>query len=851
MNQKIGLYSLLFLFHFLIAGTAYSQQTPSNRASFADQVFIVSNYSDLNNNLEKETNSMAYLLKAGVRGFNLHLTLNKENNQVQAITPQSDTVSFQQLTTPIRRFLEQSPRELVILFIEHSFPDHHVELALDSAKLSGKLFREEGALKWPGVKDITADGKQLICFFHKKTSSQNPGFFYLWDYAVEPHFSLSSEPDFHGDYLKGNSSNPYLLFTGFNLPKDTTGLFIPFRNFDVNENPYLISYTLNLWKKTGKRPNFLFLNRYRTGIVGVYHSLLNHQTISGIISYNRSPLERVKWEGDQRSITSGTYSFPFIEGEDIYIKPSKPGFRFIPEDVTISNATANIEQNFMAIPLDIDHEIVAYYPLRKDFRDYSLNSYHGRSFEVEVVDDKQRGPVALLNDSAYIILPEADKMGLRNQDFTVSAWIKINSFSDRRDFTILGTEQNNYRKGLHLQLRDRRAYFGFWANDLNGNTHLRENQWYHITWRYTKYSGEQAIFINGLNDGSSLNHPPFMGNEPLIIGKAIKMNNFFNGKISDLTIWKRPLGDEEIWQLYQQLVSIKTPSLAQRVLHDFSAWILATLGILVLVILYFFFQQKKSPKAYKVISIDSQANTAPKENCILLFGEFYIRNRDGIDISAAFTPKVKQLFTLLLLHTTKTTKGISSDDINHLIWPGLTRKNASNNRSVTLNKLRLLLQELDGVAISNHQEYWSLEIASPLFCDYMECYKAVHSNQLSSNNDTFTHFYNLVRRGSLLSDMEYDWLDDYKAFIASEIIDNLIRYIEHLDKNIHPQLTIEICDRIFQGDPLNEEALAFKIKALKELKLKNKARYAYQKFTSDYETCLGQKYPVSFDQLYK
>jgi len=97
----------------------------------------------------------------------------------------------------------------------------------------------------------------------------------------------------------------------------------------------------------------------------------------------------------------------------------------------------------------------------------------------------------------YVELVNSTKLGLKENSFTVEAWVKTEEKSDGSDQVILGTDTRENNKGLHLVIRGTKAYMGFYNNDLRGKTSLEEGKWYWIVWRYTKNTREQAIFING------------------------------------------------------------------------------------------------------------------------------------------------------------------------------------------------------------------------------------------------------------------------------------------------------------------------------------------------------------------
>lgn len=832
---------------------AIAQRNKTGSVTFSDQIFLISNYSDLNNHLEKESLTTTRLLENNVKGFILRLVVDADSAIVKMVLPSRETSSFSSFLGVLRNFLDNHPNEVISLFFDYNFPFFYLESELKHHHLFDRLFIQDGDNNWPSTSIMSSKGKQLVCFTMQRNQDTPPGFYYLWDYAVEPHFSTVIDPEFHGSYFRGRPNNPFMYFTGFNLPKDTTGIEIPFKKLHINENPFLISHLINLWKKTGKRPNFIIRNQYHQVIEGIIFNLNSHNSISGNITYNLQPLSNVSWEGSNQAISSGHYSFPFLAGEDIYLKPVKPGFRFMPEKVAMENVRSNFVQNFIALPLDLGHRLIAFYPFDNSFRDAGSGKNHGQNNGVTFTEDPERGVVAFLKDETFIKLPDAETLGLHNHDFTVSAWIKIlQPSTDRRDITILGSEEVIYRQGLHLQLRNLKPYFGFYANDLTGSSEMRFNEWVHIVWRYTKNTGEQAIFINGKPDKISQKHPSFMGRGNIFIGKSIQMENFMNGYMDDLAIWDRPLGNEEIWKLYQEVMPLYQPTTSQRTGYFFFLVLLPALLFFTYALWRKITKKKKVPelKQPDQITRPELPTNIPDSNVIRLFGEFKVIGRNGTDITPLFTPKVKQLFILLLLFSYKTRRGISSDEINQMLWFGHTKKNATNNRGVNLSKLRQVLSLLDGVKVENHMENWSLSIdKKELFCDYSEIHALLKNKSVINNPDVLATFFSMVGRGTLLMDSDEPWMDEFKGFMSSEVIDILIKYIETLPLENNSDMILQICDRIFLGDPFNEEALEIKIKTLLRNNHSNQARYTYQWFCENYEKGFATPYHCSFEQI--
>ncbi|MDG5800885.1 hypothetical protein QA597_10995 [Marinilabiliaceae bacterium ANBcel2] len=824
-----------------------------------DSEFIqVANYSDLNNRLEKEQLTPAELLKTNVRGFILRLEVDTDERAVKIVTPDKEKVNFTLFLTDLNNFFKDNPGEIITLFIDYNFPSFYIEDALRSSNLYNSIFNpdENNSSNWPSLNQIANDGDKLI-FFTLQNHTDAPALFhYTWDYMVQPYFSTSLQPDFHGEFIKGDSGNILMFFNGYNLPRDTTGIEIPFTHKHINENPFLISHLINLWKTTGKQPNFIVHNSYDPVFESIIENLKSLKTIKGDVTYNLQPLSDVSWKGSRNAITSGRYSFPFLAGEELSLSPFKPGFEFTPKAINVNRATSNITQNFIATPLNLDHKLKAYYRFNGDASDSGPNRDHGEAHNINYKEDEEKGTVAFLGDSAWIKLSGAEEMGIHNSDFTVSAWIKLvpREEGERRDRTILGTIDPAYRQGLHLQLRYFQPYFGFYANDATGKRSVRFNEWVHIVWRYTKSTGEQAIFVNGREDVVSQNHPSFMGRGDIYIGKAIEMENYLNGFINDMAIWDRPLGDQEIWKLYLDVLPIYKKDGLTYIHYSliFIITFIATIFLLIITKKITIIRGKKSEKI--IISsyskLKEELKAFRKSNSVLLFGEFKVINNKSQEITQLFTPKVRQLFILILLKSVKNGKGISSEEINSKLWFGLDKKKATNNRGVNMNKLRLILKELDGVTIENNMENWFLKIEpETLFCDYIEIVSYLNNKPVLNNPEDFFKFFTFIERGPLLEDTEYEWLDDFKGDISSKIVDILIKQINEPSLKYDPETVIKICDRIFMEDSTSEEALKAKIEALLTDKHINRAKYTYQWFADNYRKSMGENYDKTFDEI--
>lgn len=840
--------SSLIIILFLSNAPIYGQEIQQHRFDEFTSVVSDYTYNELNT---PETNSIPQLLDWGIRGFIFHLKLKSDSTGINILTPANKELDFSQVSDVINQYCEKNTSRVISLFFDYDFDSDYLSEYLRNQTCYSKIWQGVPSVEWPTIESLLSKGNQIVCFGFKKNTVETPMIKYLWDYAVEPYYTLDIDPEINGEFRRGELKNELLFLTCSQIPKGAEGLHFPYHNKDVNQNPYFIEHNINLWKNTGKRPTFLVSNKINLRYLNIRNHLRTQLSISGTVSYDRNPLSKVYWEGDKRSVTYGQYCFPATLSEDLVLRPQKPGFRFVPDELRLENITENTIQNFIAVPVDVQQEMVAYFPFINSIQDEGPNKFDVQNSNVKMVFDSQRNEVAEFNGKSFIVLPSANTLGLSNNDFTVSAWVKLEPKNDdrKRDFTILGTEESYYRGGLHLLIRNSKPYFGFYSNDLAGNTELDANRWYHIVWRYTKFNQEQAVFLNGKADGDSPNHPAFVSNGNLYIGKSINQNNHFEGRMDDVVIWNRALGEEEIWNLYQDVFYLNDNRLTNYLLRN-KLW----LGIcfsLVLILLAIYIRKNIATRSKKY-KMDFQAvelnDIFPKHNTIKLFGEFQVIDKKGEDISDKFTPRLKQIFILLITTSKENSNGISLEEFVNIIWPNFDRRKAINNRGVSISKLRQVLELMDGVKICNYQERWNISLSDEVYCDYYECLHYLNTDLFSKKED-LNSFLGIINSGVYLQDSIYPWLDDIKGKVTNNVIDILTHLLNEFDLKQNPELVIQIADRILIADDINEEAIKYKIKALLLLNQTNQAKFLYKSFKERYFELNKEQFPLSYEIL--
>lgn len=246
---------------------------------------------------------------------------------------------------------------------------------------------------------------------------------------------------------------------------------------------------------------------------------------------------------------------------------------------------------------------------------------------------------------------------------------------------------------------------------------------------------------------------------------------------------------------------------------------------------------------------DTNGQEEQIRNAIFLFGDLQIYDSAGCDITKGFTPLIKELFLVILLYSVKWGRGLSSDKLTEILWYDKSVKSARNNRSVNIAKLKSLLEKIPHCQLSKDTGYWKIDIDyEQVYVDYYYYLKIIKDRKAISL-EAIKALSSIVRRGNFLSNLEYEWLDAFKSEISNEVIDNFSHFIHQQHENQDPELLIEIANLIFYFDPVNEEAMMIKCKALSTLGKHSLARHTFENFSKEYKVLYGEDFKKDFHTI--
>ncbi len=234
---------------------------------------------------------------------------------------------------------------------------------------------------------------------------------------------------------------------------------------------------------------------------------------------------------------------------------------------------------------------------------------------------------------------------------------------------------------------------------------------------------------------------------------------------------------------------------------------------------------------------------------ISLLGSFFVIDQKGNNITKDFTAVPRQIFLSCLLAPVNTGKHLNSQALANLIWPNMDKTSATNNRNVNINKLRSLLKEVGNISLINDKGYWQVIIEDGVCCDYLEINSLL--SKMIENKD-FTHLDKMLKlaaSGSLLPDMNDEWLDSYKSSYSNFLIDRLYHLLEYQEIKNDLQLVEKVANIILLHDLIDEDAIKLKCYSLHKLGQKGLALQAYNKYCNDYFILLNEKPIINYKDL--
>lgn len=284
--------------------------------------------------------------------------------------------------------------------------------------------------------------------------------------------------------------------------------------------------------------------------------------------------------------------------------------------------------------------------------------------------------------------------------------------------------------------------------------------------------------------------------------------------------------------------------------------IIAT-GLVSIIIVFFIIKSRKEKFVIKEkLDFSNTENLNYKKlqtkNSIKLFGGFFIYDKDGNEISTNLSPKLKEIFLLILLKSFNNHRsGITSEELSSIIWPDSSPESVKSNRGVAVNKIRKMLSSVEGIQLEFSDKLWFISLANDAFCDYAE-YKKIYNTHKKTgqlDNNLAENLLNILEGGEFLKAISYEWLDALKFAVNNEVIDLLKNFLDKDEIKAHPEKIIKICDTILSFDSVDQDAIKLKVLTLFNQGKINIAKNVFNLFVAEYKRIYDEPFPLTFKDL--
>ncbi len=228
-------------------------------------------------------------------------------------------------------------------------------------------------------------------------------------------------------------------------------------------------------------------------------------------------------------------------------------------------------------------------------------------------------------------------------------------------------------------------------------------------------------------------------------------------------------------------------------------------------------------------------------DCISLFGDFTVIDRDGKDITTLFT---RQQILILCLLIKRGDSGISTKRLSSILWPDKEEDKVKNSRGVAINNLRRSLSYLSGAVISFRDGRYYLEFQGECGCDYLCLMAGLKEKEIEKDR-----IIGIISRGKFLGSIDDEIFDDFKEKTDNMVLPLLQDEMERRYRSKDYGAVLELWEMIGRIDPVDESSMQVVIRALKRQKRIEEALVLYSTFCSEYKKANDADFGKSFREL--
>ena len=250
------------------------------------------------------------------------------------------------------------------------------------------------------------------------------------------------------------------------------------------------------------------------------------------------------------------------------------------------------------------------------------------------------------------------------------------------------------------------------------------------------------------------------------------------------------------------------------------------------------------------ISVRVEGKKSLPTNTLYLFGDFTVLDKKGRNITHLFSSKIKQLFLLILLNSIGKKEGITSSYIYGLLWPEKEASSAKNLKGVAINRLRKILNDVEGAELLYINGHYSIKLSNNLYCDYKDYLSLMgRIKQGNSLQEISQSLIEVLSRGKFLKSIDDSIFDFFKSDQESELHEILMIELENLYFKAEYEQVIQLADIWLKIDSLSSTALWYFLNSCHKLKREDQAMKRYYLYVAEFSKSMGSSYHLSYSDI--
>ena len=247
--------------------------------------------------------------------------------------------------------------------------------------------------------------------------------------------------------------------------------------------------------------------------------------------------------------------------------------------VTISDLDSTVSVRLFVtvtkpMPDSLEIGLLAYYPFNGSVADSSGNNYNGTAFNILPTTDrfnKPTGAYQFNGTSSYITIDDSQALRLNNTDFTLSMWVKLDTYIAESGSSLLSKNIGANQQGWNCSIVGTDNHDGAAAGNLFynvsggldpfavGDAVVDTVGWHLLTITYELETKKISLYVDGMHDADVTEIPTpnpavaaklHIGNNSYLDVNPLAKPYYFHGKMDDIRIYNRRLTGYEISKLY-------------------------------------------------------------------------------------------------------------------------------------------------------------------------------------------------------------------------------------------------------------------------------------------------------------